>query len=257
MAKAVRSTLESLFHRRELRLWRRAAKSARTIDIPGLRALRTRAKTLRASLDDLIHIADERLALPALGSSIFPVPHATDWSWRPTLWRVPLPVAGHASVAPRTKLGDEVTVHHDCARSEISVRQNRNAREEDLAPFSLSMDVFTFDGTFLSLAVELPRAALDGLKKTHLIRLTATVDLEIPIEIFARLNIVHGPNTEQVVRELPLTRTETMVEFDLAYTAINEKRLEKAWLDLIFEGPQMNRITLRDVALARCPRAEF
>ena len=48
-----------------------------------------------------------------------------------------------------------------------------------------------------------------------------------------------------------------MVEFDLAYSKINEKRVEKLWVDLIFEGPEMNQIILRDVTFSRRPRAEL
>jgi hypothetical protein len=81
--------------------------------------------------------------------------------------------------------------------------------------------------------------------------------VEKPLEIFARLNIKHGPNIEQIVRELPMMGEEVMVEFDLAYTKINEKRVERLWLDLIFEGPEMNQITLRDVTFSRRPRAEL
>ena len=68
---------------------------------------------------------------------------------------------------------------------------------------------------------------------------------------------MHGPNTEQVVRELPLNQKEVVVEFDMAYTNLNEKRVGKAWLDLIFEGPEMNQVVIRDLTFARCPRAEF
>jgi hypothetical protein len=47
------------------------------------------------------------------------------------------------------------------------------------------------------------------------------------------------------------------VEFDLAYTKLNEKRVEKMWLDLIFEGPQMNQVVLRDLTFSRRKRAEL
>jgi hypothetical protein len=76
-------------------------------------------------------------------------------------------------------------------------------------------------------------------------------------EIFARLNIKQGPNTEQIVRELPLGQDEVMVEFDLAYTKMNEKRVEQLWVDLIFENPQMNQIIIRDLTFSRQPRAEL
>jgi hypothetical protein len=83
------------------------------------------------------------------------------------------------------------------------------------------------------------------------------VEVEKPLEIFARLNVRHGPNTEQIVRELPLSDDKIMVEFDLAYTKLNEKRVEAMWIDLIFEGPEMNQVTLRDLTFSRNPRAEL
>lgn len=83
------------------------------------------------------------------------------------------------------------------------------------------------------------------------------IELEKPIEIFARLNIKNGPNTEQIVRELDLTQEQTVVEFDLAYSNLNERRIEGAWLDLIFEGPEMNQVVLRDLTFSRRPRAQI
>ena len=35
------------------------------------------------------------------------------------------------------------------------------------------------------------------------------------------------------------------------------RRLEKAWLDLILEGPEMNRIAIWDMTLVRAPRADI
>jgi len=148
-------------------------------------------------------------------------------------------------------------VFHDCRESELTLRQIRNTREADLAPFGLRMDVFHFDGSFLSLAIDLPDEAVKGLKLRHLVRLETVIETEKPVEIFARLNVRHGPNTEQVVRELPLHDPQVMVEFDLAYTKLNEKRVERAWVDLIFEGPQQNQIVLRDITFSRRPRAEL
>ena len=81
--------------------------------------------------------------------------------------------------------------------------------------------------------------------------------MEQPLEIFARLNIRHGPNTEQIVRELPLHEENIRVEFDLAYSNLNEKRVERAWIDIIFEGPQMNQVVLRDLTFSRRPRASL
>ena len=154
-------------------------------------------------------------------------------------------------------LGNEITLFHDCEYSELTLRQLRNLREEDLAPYGLRMDVFRFDGSFLSLVLDLPEGSVEGLKRTHLIRMDVIVELEKPIEIFARLNIKNGPNTEQIVRELDLLQDQIVVEFDLAYSNLNERQVEGAWLDLIFEEPEMNQVVLRDLTFSRRPRAQI
>ena len=249
--------LTTILYRASLRRWAWAARQADTEKLSRLRILRGRARKLRYHLDRLIYKADSRLALPMIGSTSFRKPANADWSWRPELWRGPLPVPGMSSVQNKSSLGDEVTLFHDCASSELTLRQLRNQREADLAPYGLRMDVFRFDGSYLSLVVALPPGATDGLKRRHLIRMDTIVEMEKPLEIFARLNIKHGPNTEQIVRELPLHEEEVMVEFDLAYTKLNERRIERAWLDLIFEGPEMNQVTIRDLTFSRRPRAEL
>ncbi|MFD2739640.1 DUF6478 family protein [Sulfitobacter aestuarii] len=240
-----------------IRRWARAARQADIVDLTVLRRQRNRARLLRHHLDRLINKADERLALPMIGSTGFAKPHNADWAWRPALWRGPLAEKGRASVPNKARLGDEITLFHDCAQSELTLRQLRNLRREDLAPYGLRLDVFSFDGSFLSLVVDLPESGWKGLKRNHLLRLEAIVELEKPLEIFARLNIRHGPNTEQIVRELPMEQSDMRVEFDLAYSSINEKRVEAAWIDLIFEGPQMNQVVLRDLTFSRRPRAQI
>lgn len=247
--------MDRLMHLRSLRRWRAAAEDSSRAPLSELRRQRNQARQLRTHLDRLIHTADGRLALPQIGSSFFPRPHGTDWSWRPGLWRGPLPERGLSSVATKARLGEEVQLFHDCAFSELTLRQLRNTREEDLAPFGLRMDVFKFDGSFLSLVVDLPPAAADGMTRQHLLRIDSIIESEKPIEIFARLNIQHGPNTEQIVRELPMEEKNIVVEFDLAYSRLNEKRIEKIWLDLIFEAPDMNQVILRDLTFSRHRRA--
>ncbi len=249
------SYLDRVNFRRAMRRWRRLARTASNAELADLRQHRNEARQLRYHLDRLIHVADGRLAMPAVGTNAFPRSHGTDWAWRPEAWRGPLGQPGMASVEPKSRIGSELTVFHDCARSELTLRQIRNRREEDLAPYGLRMDVFRFDGSFLSVVVDLPEESIQGLTKSHLLRLSAIVELEQPIEIFARLNVQHGPNTEQIVRELPLQADEVLVEFDMAYTNLNEKRVERAWVDLIFESPEMNQVTLRDLTFARLPRA--
>ncbi|MEM9349868.1 MAG: DUF6478 family protein [Pseudomonadota bacterium] len=249
--------ISRLLHRRALRHWSRAAKLSAELPLSTLRRQASRASQLRHHLNSLLFEAESRLALPAIGSNAFVKPKAADWGWRPALWRGPLPEAGLVAVESQTALGDEAKIFHDCQISELTLRQLRNTREADLAPFGLRMDVFRFDGSFLSIAIDLPEAAVHGLKKRHLIRMNTIIETEKPLEIFARLNLRHGPNMEQIVRELPLFEDDVWVEFDLAYTKLNEKRAERMWVDLIFEGPEMNQVIIRDVTFSRAPRAEL
>jgi hypothetical protein len=249
--------MDRLLFVRAVKRWGRLADLASGVGLDKLRALRGRAWQLRRHLDRVIHLADYRLALPVIGSNVMRKPMGTDWSWRPEIWKGPMPVPGYSSVGGKSQICEGATVFHDCRRSELTVRQIRNSREADIAPFGFRMDVFKFDGSFLSLVLDLPEDVARGLKLKHLIRMDVIVEMEKPLEIFARLNIKHGPNVEQIVRELPLNEEEVMVEFDLSYTKINEKRVERLWVDLIFEGPEMNQIILRDVTVSRRPRAEL
>jgi hypothetical protein len=250
------SFLDTAIYRRALNRWAISAREAATAPLTSLQRQSSQARELRGHLDRLLHVAEERVSLPPIGSNSFPKPYNTDWSWRPEAWRGPLPVRGVSSVESQSMLGNELTLFHDCSRSELTLRQLRNQRAQDLAPYGLRLDVFSFDGSFLSLVLDLPPEAVAGLKRSHILRVGTTVEMEKPLEIFARLNIRHGPNTEQMVREFPQSGPEAMVEFDLAYADINEKRVEKAWVDLIFENPEMNQVTLRDLTFSRRPRAQ-
>ncbi len=257
MSNRFKDIADRLADARALRRWQGRVRQAREMDLEHLKRNRSRARRLRDRLNRFLAVADDRLALPHPGSNAIERPLHCDWAWRPDLWRNRLSPPGIAAAPNRAKLGSEVTLFHDCALSELSLLQLRNQRECDLAPFGLRMDVFQFDGSFLSLAIDLPQEGVTGLKRRHLVRLNTVVEMEKPLEIFARLNVRHGPNTEQIVRELPLGADEVVVDFDLAYTKMNEKRVEAAWLDLIFEGPQMNQVILRDVNFSRRPRAEI
>ncbi len=249
--------LSRILHQRSWRFWRNAARSARQAPVGDLRRNLSQAHRLRQELDQVIHIGESRLALPKIGSTRFPKPHGTDWSWRPELWRGPLAKPGLSSVQNKAKLGSEVQLFHDCPNSEITLRQLRNLREADLAPFALRMDVFQLSGSFLSVVIDLPTDVTNRLTRDHLIRANCSIESEQPIEIFARLNVQHGPNTEQLVREFNSGQKDQTIEFELAYSQINEKRIEKLWLDLIFETPDLNQVVLRDLTFLRLPRAPY
>lgn len=247
------SIFDRLAARRSLRHWRRLADGAATADLMDLKRARGQAAQARREVDRLLHAADTRLAGV---QEALPRPELADWAWRPEGWRQRISSAGQAPVQSGAVVGGDVLLYHDCGESEIALRQLRNRQDDEAAPWAVQCDVFGFEGTYLSLVIELPVAAAVGLGPGHVLRLDTLIEAEKPVEIFARLNIRHGPNTEQIVRELPPGERRVGTEFDLAHSGINQRRVERAWIDLIFGRPEMNQLLLRDVVLSRCPRAE-
>jgi hypothetical protein len=255
MLFSLNSRIGRFLHRRGLARWKAAA---RAVDGVPLAALEAQTKMASQTLRDVRKFriaAEDRLMLPLPGSTIFARPSGTDWSWRPEIWRTAYPQGGVAPAFAKDSITNEVVIFHDCKKAEISLRQTRNMRKIDLAPFGLAVEAFHFDGSYLSLVIEIPPLACEGLKKKHLIRLSTVITKERPTNIYARLNVKHGPNTEQVLLTLPDDTDEPMLEFDLAYSQLNEKRAERMWLDLMIESPAMNKITFRDLNFCRYPRA--
>jgi Family of unknown function (DUF6478) len=257
MAGRIAQTLDQWHLRRVQERWSKAADEVAETEPFALRTLRAEARSMRRQLDRVIHAADHRLASPGLSAGLPRMPLGTDWAWRPDAWRGPLPRPGMVADAPRTGISDDLALYHDCPLAEIVVRQLRNDAEGQRAPFGLAIEVFGFRGSFLSLATNLPEEAVQGLRVRHLIRLEAVIEADRPLKGFARLNVKHGPNVAQLVSELPQDESDKLAEFDLTYAGLDDTRIERAWLDLIFNDAGMTRLTLRDVVISRRPRAEL
>lgn len=250
------SMIDRVVQTRVVQRLRAAARDAATSELSVLRQQRGRARQIRTAIDDLLHVAEDRLALPKIGSNVFPKPPGTRWSWRPPQWRGPVMPRGIAGIENAATLGAGLKVFHDCKVSELTLRQIRNCREEDLAAYGVTLDVLGFDGSFLSVVVDLPPEASDGLRRRDIIRLHGLIDAERPATVFARLNIKCGPNTAQLVEEISVSETNVTADFDLAYAELNENRIDSMWLDLILENPAMNQMRIRDLTFCRYPRAE-
>lgn len=120
----------------------------------------------------------------------------------------------------------------------------------------LALQLKGFAGSFLSLVIDLPSEAVQGLRARHLIRLDTGVGGSAGPAAYARLNIRHGPNVEQAVRQLPCGQgSAQMAEFDMFYVGLNEKRVEAAWIDLIFNPGSDDSICLSHLIASRRPRA--
>lgn len=256
MAKGSR-LFEAGFDNVSTKRWRRRANSAHEISLGQLKKLDDRARNLRQYLDTVLRESDERLSFPRAGEEAQQLPRGTDWSWRADAWRWRADQKGLAFVGNGWWIAPGLQLFHDCPDQEISVRQLRNKSNQDLSPYAIRLDVLNFSGSFLSIAMDLPDSAVKDLRKSHLVRLDTWIESEQPLEIYARLNVQHGPNTEQMVRELSGRDAASWVEFDLDAPNLNESRIERMWVDLIFNNPSMNMVTIREFSFSRNPRAEL
>lgn len=243
-------------HRRSVARWRAALRDVENTSASDLDLQVQMAKKTMRRIRDFNAAAAARLALPRPGSDAFPRPAGTDWSWRPKPWRMACPELGLAPMLPKDNITNELVIFHDCKSREISLRQIRSTRDIDLLPYAMLLEVFHFDGSYLSLVTEVPAESCTGLRKNHLIRLATSINRERPTRIYARLNVKHGPNTEQILLTLP-DEEDAAVEFDLACSQLIEARAERMWIDLMIEDPAMNQITFRDLNLSRYPRADL
>ena len=246
--------LTKLTDRRARRRWARAESAAQTLDPHALKDLQSEAHRLAKRLNRVLRVAESRLAAPLAPPANRDATTHADWTWQPDLWSAPLHPTGHTDIASGTRLTPQIALFHDCAHREITFRQTRlpNATSNG---FATQLDVLNFSGSYLSLAIDVPQEGLDNLTRHHIVALHLTQSFESPLDAYARLNLQHGPNTDRVVAKIePDARS---VEFDLAATRLDETRLSRGWIDLIFEAPAMNRITLGEVALNRHLRAEI
>lgn len=200
-------------------------------------------------------------AVPAPADSAqLALPAGTELFWRPGLLTNPIAETSIPSPQSGQRLGDEVALWHDCERSALSLQQVSNGGDDTLAPLALQIEAEQFGGSYLSLSVDLPKAALRGLTGSHILRLGIVLRSVCKTPIYGRLNVNHGPNTDTMVREIGADTNafgQRIAEFDLIDADLNVKRLEKIWLDLIFEQPSGAIIELADLILSRHFRAHF
>jgi hypothetical protein len=239
-----------------VRRWSRAMQAPGLMSPHDLSAMYREMRSTCDRIDALAARAQSELLTRATGADGINRPDQCDWAERAAPWRQKIKPRGHIRPGSPHEIGGGVTLFHDATQADLTVRQDPAPADVPGAAFGLVLEVYRFDGSFLSLVQDLPEAALKGLTLNHFIAVHLRVSREQPIEIYARLNVQHGPNQEQIVRQIEFRDGVGYAEFDLAYPKINEKRLEKAWLDLILEGPEMNRLAIWDMVLLRAPRAD-
>lgn len=260
MAPRLPSLVDSLRSRLAVRRWERTAQSAETLDPGTLAQLGPRARQVSTHARQLAEAAERVLGGPQIGADTIVRPLLCDWAWRPGPWAAGLTPRIIAGAKGGTRLTEGAHLFHDCPLAEITLKQTRTTDARATAPFILSLDALGFSGSFLSLALDFPKEAALSLRRNHIVSVSLQLQMERPGEMFVRLNIKQGPNTDQMVSELrPGDRPDSpaTAEFDLGFDEINPAKLEGAWIDLIFERPEMNLVQILDLTVTRRPRADL
>ena len=241
--------LDELAHRRALKRWSRIASEADTLNATSLRALRGQACALRGTLDTVIEMADRRDQ--GAGRRI-PWPDG-DWVWRPRIWDMPQKPGAQIAPESGAPLGADLKLFHDCTAPSMILRQRDTAGQQP----TVMLEVFDFDGSFLSVVLDLPDAGTDRLARHHTLRVALLATGERPFELIGRLNLRHGPNTSTMTASAEPVGEVLVLEFDLAYGDLTDQRVDAAWIDLIVNRPAMNAIEIADLIVSRLSRAEI
>lgn len=210
---------------------------------------------MRRVIDTYLAQADDRL-LDDLDRDPQP-PAASDWIWRPQIFRRKSENLGFAGLAGPWRFDDEATLFHDCPQAMVGARQILATPGTSEAPFALQIDAFAFAGSYLSLSFDLPQPAARSMNHRHLVVVEGQIAALRSSGLYARLNIRHGPNLAQLTQKMDIVGGRMAATFDLAPMVLNEKRIENTWIDILFENPFFNQYHLGDVTIHRRPRAEL
>ncbi|MFD1914051.1 DUF6478 family protein [Halodurantibacterium flavum] len=191
-----------------------------------------------------------RSAISRSESSEAEIAAGRPWEWVPAPWQRQLGWGDLVAKAPRQVLADGVTLFHDGSGAAVLRQVEQGGRAHGVALSSQGEN-----GSFLSIVFDLPDASARHLRPWQIVRLQCRISAEPAApRLYARFNLSHGPNIETLVREVD---GQGAAEFDLAYCPMEVSRIEKAWIDLIFEGGCPPRAVLSDLCIARRPRGGF
>lgn len=228
------------------RFWSTALKSIDDIPKARLRKLSAEARRLSKLLSRFERHAHTRLE-PRQSTPL--IPGAT-WARRVDVFAERISPSGYAPLTNNTQISETVTAFTDDPLAVVGVRQAPNANGDHC----VILDIHHLGGSFLSLAIGLGAEVAKELGKDNLLRVHLDCHTEKNVEILLRLNLRSGPNTEQVIRHYAPGQD---VDFDLFYVDFEPERMSDAWIDLMLPPHAMNRIEIRDMVIAKLPRADI
>lgn len=249
--------IEQRLRDRATSTWEKWANAAQKMSLRQLLQMRADVAKLESTVSRVKAAATANIARHMGSQSELKTMRGADWAWRPEVFYQKGCVTPEIDPPAGKSLGSHLTLHHDAKQPNLVVRQSAALNPSDVVPYGFILEIYDFEGSFLSLAIDLPESAIAGLSNQNIFDLALTLRVENPTPIYARINVKHGPNVDQDIKEIKHHHGELNMEFDLGYMDLHEKRLEKVWVDLIFDQANMNKIEIQDLTVCRRMRAQF
>jgi len=203
--------------------------------------------------------AEAARAYAAAGSDP-PRPLHADRVWRPAPWCAPVRGLDGAAPSPGAEVAADTRLFHDLPdEARPGARLRVAATADGPGPAGLMLEWRGFGARFLSLAIDLPAAACDGLGADHLIVAHLVLGLPPGVPANLRLNVVSGPNVvARAVRLRPPSGPgggALVAVFDMIDVA-PPRGVDRMWCDLVLSHlPDAGTVRIADLSMARRPRA--
>lgn len=179
----------------------------------------------------------------------FTLPPKTQWAYTPALWDGSAhDIAGN--ILTTTELAENIEIHHDGEGDIFAIRPPSEGS-------GLNFEFDDFKGSFISIVFTLPRDVAKLLGRHDLLRISLKSSATESFKAFARLNLRHGPNSEQATRMIDIGEGDIFTEFDIFYMDIEANRVSKAWIDIIINEPAGRKFGLSDVVILSRVRASL
>lgn len=147
------------------------------------------------------------------------------------------PIVPFRNVETGSGIAPDLAIWHDLAPDSVSLMPVEGGL------LGIEMDG---RGSYVSLAMDLSGPMIADLSRDDILGCLAAFDLRQPAPVFLRANIVQGPETMSILRQLkpPADGRAYRAEFDLAYADLMRRPLDRIWIDLIVESPGRNHLRI-------------
>ena len=179
------------------------------------------------------------------------------WTFVPDFWTKAIKPNAGVTRNRETRLGGGVGLFHDSRNTEFSWQQITLPNPSNATDIKLHVETNNFNGTFLSVAVSLPKHLLKNLSEKSIISAKMQFIADSDLEVKIRLNFARGPNTYALWRSWSGKNQGCDAGFELQDCEINPATADGFWIDLILAATKTQSFAIQGLSISHRYRAEF